>query len=93
MTGQLQEVGGGPSARCVECGVQAVGPCARCHEPVCGDCCVITEKGAKPWAICLTCDRTGGRSLAGGWWRVIAWVAGPIAVLALAVLLLELFAR
>ncbi len=53
--------GPGP-AHCKHCGALAVGPCARCHEPVCGDCCVLTEGGAKVWAICLACDRRAGRS-------------------------------
>ncbi len=91
MTGQLQLTGGGPpTAKCVRCSAEAVGPCARCHAPVCGDCCVLTEGGAKIWAICVACDDRGGRSLSGGWWQVVLWIGGPIAALALAVLLLEL---
>jgi len=94
VTGQLRLAGGddGDAARCVGCGAQAVGPCARCHSPVCGDCCVLTDGSAKTWAICLDCDRRSGRSLGRGWLQVIAWVAGPIVVLAALVLLLELLA-
>jgi len=52
----------------------------------------LTEHGAKVWAICLGCEQKGGRSLRSGWWQVAAWVAAPVAVLALLVLLLELLA-
>jgi len=91
VTGQLQlRDDGGGDARCVGCSALAVGPCARCHAPVCGDCCVLTESSAKTWAICLSCDGRGGRSLGGGWWHVALWVGGPIVVLAIAVLLLEM---
>ena len=89
MTGQLQQAGDGPVAACVGCGVQAVGPCARCHAPVCGDCCVLTEGSSKSFAICLDCDRRAGRSLRSGWWVVVGWIAGPIVALALAIMLLE----
>jgi hypothetical protein len=90
MTGQLQQAGDGPVAACVSCGVQAVGPCARCHAPVCGDCCVLTEGSSKTFAICLSCDGRAGRSLSSGWWAVIRWIGGPILALLLAILLLEL---
>lgn len=77
------------AARCKHCGVQAVGPCARCHGPVCGDCCVLTEQSSKTFAICLACDERGGRSLAGGWWAVAGWLAGPIVLLVLALAVLQ----
>ncbi len=94
MTGQLQLAGGGgDEAKCVTCGAQAVGPCARCHAPVCGNCCELTEGGAKTWALCLTCARSGAGSLSRGWWQVVLWIAGPIVLLALLVLLLEILAR
>jgi hypothetical protein len=80
--------GGGSPARCIRCGASAVGPCARCREPVCGDCCVLTEGGARIWAICLSCEDRGGRSLRSGWARVIGWIAAPILALALLVVLL-----
>lgn len=67
-----------------------MGPCATCHDPVCGDCCVLTEHGAKTWAICLACDGHGGRSLRGAWVTVALWIAGPIVALAAIVILLEL---
>ncbi|GEM_PF-1427951 len=88
----LMSVGdpGGSPERCVGCGRLAVGPCARCRAPLCGDCCVLTEGGAKTYAICPSCARGGGQSLRRAWWTVIAWFAAPIAVLALLVLLLHL---
>ncbi len=91
MSGGLIPVDGGPPpARCVRCGGAAVGPCARCREPVCGDCCVLTDGGAKVWAICLACEDRGGRSLRRGWITVVGWVAAPILGLAVIVALLAL---
>lgn len=95
MTGTLQThddegaSGGGADARCAFCGALAVGPCASCAKPVCGDCCVLTEGGAKPYAICLACDKTGGRSLRSGWRLVLFWSAIPLLALLVAVLLLS----
>jgi len=85
--------GGGPVARCVRCGAEAAGPCARCHEPVCGDCCVLTEGGARVWAICLSCEDRAGRSLRRGWAMVLGWIAVPIVVLALLVMVFEWLRR
>jgi hypothetical protein len=90
VTGLQHHDGGPPIAKCAGCGVQAVGPCARCHAPVCGDCCVLSEGGSKTFAICLDCDARGGRSLSGGWLTVILWVGGPMLVLLAAVLLLAM---
>ena len=93
MSGALIPVDGGdPPARCARCGALAAGPCAHCREPVCGDCCVLTEGGAKVWAICLACDGRGGRSLQRGWLAVIGWIAVPILVLAALVALVSLLA-
>jgi hypothetical protein len=78
VSGQLLSHGGPADARCKHCGAVAVGPCARCRSPVCGDCCVLTQGGTQPWAICLGCDRSGGRSLSAGWWMVIGWLLWPI---------------
>lgn len=93
MSGALIPVNGGGAApaRCVHCSALAVGPCARCREPVCGDCCVLTDGGARVWAICLSCERGGGRSLRSGWLAVIGWIAGPILALALLVAALAWF--
>jgi hypothetical protein len=88
MAGQLIEAGDDSPARCAICGEEAVGPCARCKSPVCGDCCVLTEGGSKVWAVCLRCERRGGRSLRAGWITVLVWIAGPL--LALAALLLAI---
>jgi hypothetical protein len=90
---QLVDGGGGP-LRCVRCGREAVGPCASCRAPVCGECCVLTEGGAKTWAICLACEDARGRSLRRGWLTVLSWILGPIVALALLTALLErLFGR
>ncbi|MBL9026608.1 MAG: hypothetical protein JNL21_30700 [Myxococcales bacterium] len=93
MTGQLQRVGDDGPLRCSHCGAEAVGPCARCRSPVCGDCCVLTEGGAKVWAICLRCEKRGGRSLSGGWSLVLFWIALPLVGLAVLTVLLELAFR
>jgi len=88
VTSELALHGEEPDARCVHCGRLAVGPCARCDAPVCGDCCVLTEGGARIYAICKGCEGQSGRSLRRAWLTVATWVAGPLALLALAVLLL-----
>ncbi|MFO0617492.1 MAG: hypothetical protein U0414_33155 [Polyangiaceae bacterium] len=91
MSGGLIPVdGGGAPARCLVCGGAAVGPCARCREPVCGDCCVLTEGGATVWAICVRCDARGGRSLSRGWLTVVGWVVAPTIGVALLLILLAL---
>ena len=66
----------------------AVGPCARCRNPICGDCCVLTTGGTQTWAICLGCDRKTGRSLSAGWRTVLGWLLAPMLVLLLAVIAL-----
>jgi len=83
MTGQLIGTGGdgGGLARCA-CGALAAGPCARCRVPLCGDCCVITEHGTQPWAICRACERRGGRSLRGPWFGLLLWLAATLLALA-----------
>ncbi len=83
--------GGGSPARCIRCDALAVGPCARCREPVCGDCCVLTEGGARIWAICMGREERGGGSLRRGWVTVVGWIAVPILGLAVVVALLALF--
>lgn len=85
----LSDSGDGPVARCKHCGEKAVGPCAQCRLPVCGDCCVLTEGGIKVWAICLSCRDRSGTSLRRGWGMVILWLLVPLVVLALLVVLLE----
>ena len=89
MSGQLIGTGGdgGGLARCA-CGSVAAGPCARCRIPLCGDCCVITQHGASPWAICRPCERRGGRSLRNAWLGLLLWLGLPLVGLALLVVLL-----
>lgn len=91
MTDQLLSHGDG-DAHCALCSALAVGPCARCRSPVCGDCCVLTTGGITPFAICLRCERSGGDSLSAGWRRVLGWVLTPIlGLLAALVVLYWLF--
>jgi len=47
----------------------------------------------KLWAICLTCEKKGGKSLSGGWGLVLGWIALPIVALLVAVLFLAYFTR
>jgi hypothetical protein len=89
VSGQLLVAGSDGEARCVVCGAKAVGPCARCHAPLCGDCCVITTGGVKPWAICPRCARASS-SLRGAWWRLALWIVGLIVGLGVVLGLLEL---
>jgi hypothetical protein len=79
---------GGGFVHCVLCGGDAAGPCARCRRPVCGDCCVLTEGNANRWAICLSCDRKGGRDVRSGWWLVGMWLALPLVALCALLLIL-----
>lgn len=58
----------------MHCGARAAGPCATCHRSVCGDCCTLTEGGVGVFAICLDCDRKGGRSLSPAWRGLIVWL-------------------
>jgi hypothetical protein len=82
MTSLIPAGDGGAVARCTLCGRVAVGPCARCRSPVCGDCCELTEGGATTFAVCTRCVRRGGASLAPGWRGLLGWLA--LIVLALA---------
>lgn len=93
MSGQLQHVGDDGPARCTMCGAEAAGPCARCRNPTCGDCSVLTEGGAKLWAICLRCEKRGGKTLAPGWVIVAAWLLGILVVLGGLVALIEVYGR
>lgn len=82
--------GDGPVTRCKLCERDAVGPCARCRAPVCGDCCELTEGGATTFAICLTCVKRGGSSLAPAWLGLLGWLGAIIAVLAAVAVLVSL---
>lgn len=89
MTGQLQSVDDGDAPLpCAFCGRPAAGPCATCHRMVCGHCCTLTEGGIKVWAICLECDRKGGKSLRRAWVGFVAWLVVPLLLLAAVVTLL-----
>ena len=89
MSGALTSGGdGGGFVHCSGCGALAAGPCARCRKPVCGDCCVLTQGGATPWAICHACNQSGGRSLKRSWATVLGWLIKPILGLVAAYVLL-----
>jgi hypothetical protein len=81
MSSLISHDDGGPVARCKLCGRTAVGPCARCRAPVCGDCCELTAGGATTFAICLTCVKRGGSSLAPAWLGLVGWLAVIVVVL------------
>ena len=91
MSSLLPAGGGVPDARCKLCTRTAVGPCARCRSPVCGDCCELTEGGATTFALCLTCVKKGGATLAPGYRDLLRWLAlivvGLVAIGALLYLL------
>lgn len=87
---ELLEHGDGDSdARCVHCGALAVGPCARCEAPVCGDCCVLTRGTTRVFAVCLGCNERAGNDLRRAWRGVLGWFLAPIVALAVAVVLLS----
>ena len=88
MSGELRHVEDDGPLRCSFCSNEAAGPCATCKRPVCGDCCTLTEGGAKTWAICLECDRKGGRSLTRAWMGLGTWLVGILVLLAGAVALM-----
>ena len=83
MTGALQHIDDDSGARCFRCGAEAAGPCASCHAPVCGDCSVLTEGGARVWAICLGCADRRGRNLSSRWGALLLWLAALFVALAL----------
>jgi hypothetical protein len=80
-----------PSATCSHCGAIAVGPCARCRRPTCGDCCELTEGGATTFAVCLACVKRGGKSLAGPYRELLLWLGmGILGLAALGAILMLL---
>lgn len=93
MSGQLLVSGDdGGAVRCTLCTADAVGPCAHCRMPVCGDCCVLVEGSAKPWAVCMRCHRGGTVRLGSGWAGLLLWIGGLLmALLALLVALRWVF--
>jgi hypothetical protein len=84
----LAEHDPGP-ARCVDCGAEAAGPCARCRAPLCADCCVVVTGSARAYALCRRCPDGTAHALASGWRAVLGWLAIPILGLALLAFLLE----
>jgi len=87
---QLQVAGDGPVERCRRCGRRpAAGPCARCRDPVCGDCSVLTDGGATTFAICTACA-AGGSDLRRPWVGLVMWIGGLVFVLAAIAALLVL---
>jgi hypothetical protein len=91
MTGQLASHGGdGGVYRCTICGGTAAGPCARCRNPTCGDCCVLTDGSAGKWAICLRCERSEGKSMGRAWRSLALWLLMPIVALVLLLVLLQM---
>jgi hypothetical protein len=53
----------------------------------------LTEGSVEIWAICLECDRRGGRSLAGAWGGLVLWLGGILLVLFLATVALGWLVR
>lgn len=78
----LMSSGDPPSARCSHCGATAVGPCARCRRPTCGNCCELTDGGATTFAVCLACVKRGGKTLGHGYAGLLLWLAAIIVGLA-----------
>src|ERR1700677_3026019 len=83
VTGALQHIDDDSGTRCFRCGAEAAGPCASCHEPVCGDCSTLTEGGVQVWAICLGCAGRKGTRLSGAWGGVFLWLRVMLVGLAL----------
>jgi hypothetical protein len=66
---------GPPITRCAICRVRdAAGPCMRCKKSVCGDCCELTTGGTTTFALCLSCVKRGGTSLASAWLGLLGWL-------------------
>jgi hypothetical protein len=93
VTGSLQHVDDDSPARSFHCRAVAAGPCASCHQPVCGDCSTLTEGGVRVWAICLDCDRRKGRKLGGVWGGLLLWLAAIFVGLAVVTWVLGRFVR
>lgn len=74
MSGDLQHVED-DGARCVHCGALAVGPCASCSAPLCGDCCIIEKGPAKAWAVCKRCAGRG-TTVGRAWQGLAVWLGG-----------------
>lgn len=66
MSGHLQQHDGDSFLKCSICGGDAAGPCIKCRQAVCGDCCVLVEGAATQWAVCLRCEKRPDGQV-GGW--------------------------
>lgn len=87
----LMSHGDPPATRCAICKSRdAAGPCARCRRSICGDCCELTDGGASTFAICHTCVKRGGSSLAPAWLGLLLWLGGIMLCLAAVGVLLML---
>jgi hypothetical protein len=94
MTGQLQTHGdGGGFFHCVVCGGDAAGPCAKCRNPVCGDCCVLVDGTLGQWAICTRCEKRFGRNQSSGWRTLAPWLLAPIVLLVALLVVLHVVFR
>ncbi len=54
---------------------------------------MLTEGGARTWAVCLACEDRGGRALGGAWRGLVLWLLGILAVLLVLVVALGLLVR
>ncbi len=87
----LMSHGDPPVTRCAICQARdAAGPCARCKRSICGDCCELTDGGATTFAICHTCVKRGGNSLAPAWLGLLLWLGAIMLGLAAVGVLLML---
>jgi hypothetical protein len=56
---------------------------------VCGNCCVLTEGSAQPWAICLNCHGRKGNSLSRSWLSLGLWLLAPLVALIVLLIVLQ----
>jgi hypothetical protein len=84
VTGILRHHDGDSFVRCYLCGGDAAGPCMKCRRSVCGNCCVLVQGVATPWAVCTVCEGSDAPKVGG--WRGLGLFFGKI-VLVLIVLI------
>jgi hypothetical protein len=72
--------------RCYICGADAAGPCAKCRNSVCGDCCVLVDGAAQKWAVCTRCSKAEHSKLGG--WGALAWFFVKIVAFLLGIIFL-----
>lgn len=78
-------------ARCKHCGAPASGPCRRCREPLCADCCLLVEGQLETYALCRDCAALTGPSVRWRHAQVVLWLVLPILILILLLVLLQAF--